>query len=111
MAFSLMDAIGAVAIVLQVCGGVVIGLSGVNAIIDYARSFVAGRGKPANLSVVRLHMARGLVLGLEFLIGADILRTVLVPSWQDIAVLAAIIIIRTILSLSIEYEIRQLPEA
>ncbi|MHB8992288.1 MAG: DUF1622 domain-containing protein [Chloroflexota bacterium] len=53
-------------------------------------------------------LGRGLVLGLEFLIGADILRTILAPSLQDVAVLGAIVLLRAILSFSVEYELRHM---
>lgn len=53
-------------------------------------------------------LGRGLVLGLEFLIGADILRTILTPSLQDVAVLGAIVLLRAILSFSVEYELRHM---
>ncbi|RFA15711.1 hypothetical protein B7R21_03110 [Subtercola boreus] len=46
------------------------------------------------------------MLGLEFLVAADVIRTVAVtPTLESVAVLAAIIVIRTFLSFSIELEI------
>ncbi len=57
----------------------------------------------------RRMLGRGLVLGLDFLIGADILRTMVTPQLGEIGVLAAIIILRTILSLTIEFELRRTP--
>lgn len=53
-------------------------------------------------------LGRGLVLGLEFLIGADILKTMLTPALTDLAVLGGTVILRTILSLSVEYELRHM---
>ncbi|MGE5620418.1 MAG: DUF1622 domain-containing protein [Sphingomonadaceae bacterium] len=47
------------------------------------------------------------MLGLESPIGADALRTILAPSVQDVAALGAIAPLRTILSFSVEYELRQ----
>ena len=52
-------------------------------------------------------MGRGLVFGLELLIGADILATILIPTLTELAVLGAVIVLRTILALSIMYEIRE----
>lgn len=45
-----------------------------------------------------LHFAAWLLLGLEFEIAADIIRSVLAPTWQDIGQLGAIAAIRTVLS-------------
>ena len=56
---------------------------------------------------VRLQIGQQLVLALEFLIAADILKTVLAPTLEDLAFLGGIILIRTVLSLSIAYELHR----
>lgn len=56
---------------------------------------------------VRLGIGQQLVLALEFLIAADILKTVLAPTLEDLAFLGGIILIRTVLSVSIAYELRR----
>lgn len=54
----------------------------------------------------RRFLGRSILLGLELLVAADIIRTVAVtPSLTDVAVLAAIVLIRTFLSWSLELEI------
>ena len=55
----------------------------------------------------RLRLAERLVLSLEFLIAADILKTVVTPTLEEMAVLGSVIVIRTVLSLSIAYELRR----
>ena len=47
-----------------------------------------------------------LLLGLEFLIAADIIGTLMKPRVQDLAVLGAIVIIRTIISYSLNAELK-----
>ena len=47
-----------------------------------------------------------LLLGLEFLIAADIIDTLMKPSTQDLLVLGAIILIRTVISYSLNAELR-----
>jgi Protein of unknown function (DUF1622) len=47
------------------------------------------------------------LLGLEFLIAADIIHTVLTPTLADLAILGAIVAIRTVISFSINWELRQ----
>lgn len=54
----------------------------------------------------RQRVGRGLVLGLEFFVAADLLRTIFSPSLEDLIPLAVIIVLRTILSLSLDYELR-----
>ena len=54
----------------------------------------------------RQDLARSIILGLEFLIAGDIIRTVTVePTLTAAAVLALIVLIRVMLSLMLEFEI------
>ena len=54
----------------------------------------------------REQLGRSILLGLEFLVAADIIRTVAVePSFTSVGVLALVVIIRTFLSFSLEVEI------
>jgi uncharacterized membrane protein len=57
-------------------------------------------------SLYRLDVGRAILLGLEFLIAGDIIRTVVVaPTLQNVLVLGVIVLIRTFLSLSLQLEI------
>lgn len=57
-------------------------------------------------SCYRANLGRGILLGLEFLVGADIIATVTSPlSWDSVGMLAVIVIIRTLLSFALETEI------
>lgn len=54
----------------------------------------------------RANLGRGILLGLELLVAADIIGTVAVtPSLTNLAVLGGIVLIRTFLSFSLEVEI------
>lgn len=54
----------------------------------------------------RHQVGRGILLGLEFLVGSDIIHTVAVDlSFKSIGVLALIVLIRTFLSFTLELEI------
>jgi uncharacterized membrane protein len=55
---------------------------------------------------VRLQLGRWLSLALEFELAADILRTAIAPSWDEIGKLAAIVVLRTLLNYFLEREIR-----
>lgn len=66
------------------------------------------RGAPGGQAFrwVRSFVGRTILLGLEVLVAADLIRTVAVdPSWQSVGVLAVIVVIRTFLSFSLEIEI------
>ena len=60
--------------------------------------------------VVFRGFAGWLVLALEFLLAADILRTAISPTWTDIGQLAAIAAIRTFLNYSLSHDLRKTPE-
>ena len=54
----------------------------------------------------RARLGRSILLGLEFLVAGDIINTVaLEPSLENVAVLGAVVAIRTFLSWSLEVEI------
>jgi uncharacterized membrane protein len=54
----------------------------------------------------RRGVGRSILLGLEFLVAADIIRTVAVsPTFQGVGILAIIVLIRTFLSFTLELEI------
>jgi len=59
-----------------------------------------------NDTLIKIEIAKGLALGLEFKLGAEILRTVLVRTIDEIKVLGAIIILRIILTYVIHWEIK-----
>ena len=54
----------------------------------------------------RANLGRGILLGLEILVGADIISTVIAPlTWESVGLLGLIVLIRTLLSFSLEVEI------
>ena len=60
---------------------------------------------------VRLTLARSLALGLEFLLAADVVRTAVAPTWEDIGRLAAIAIIRTGLNFFLHRDIEEVEKS
>jgi uncharacterized membrane protein len=55
---------------------------------------------------LRLLLGRFLVVGLEFQLAGDIIGTAVAPSWEEIAQLAAIALIRTFLNYFINREVK-----
>lgn len=67
---------------------------------------LAGGDYPAAYEAVRATFGRGVLLGLEVLVAADIIRTVAIdPTLSNLYVLAILVAIRTFLSWSLEVEI------
>lgn len=55
----------------------------------------------------RIYLAKGLAMGLEFKLGSEILRTVVVRQWKEIAIVAGIIALRAALTFLIHWEIKE----
>lgn len=55
----------------------------------------------------RLILAKGMAMGLEFKLGSEILRTVVVREWAEMGVVAGIIVLRAALTFLIDWEIKQ----
>ncbi|KMO78322.1 MAG: DUF1622 domain-containing protein [Mycolicibacterium rufum] len=90
---------------IEACGAVVIMIGAVVAIVKFAAALT--RRDINQFSAVRLSLARFLVLGLEFQLAADVLRTAISPSFAEIGKLAAIAAIRTVLNYFLNREIAQ----
>ena len=83
---------------------VVVGLAA--ALVSGALRLLGGDGPGSVYRTIRAVFARSILLALEFLVAADIIRTVAVqPSLENVAVLGLIILIRTFLSFSLEVEL------
>ena len=61
-----------------------------------------------NIRKLRATFGTYLLLGLEFLIASDILKTVLEPTLNELALLGGIVVLRTILSVFLNKEIKEL---
>jgi uncharacterized membrane protein len=90
----------------EVAGVVVMLLGALLACATYVAAII--RRQPRSLAYVALRqrLGRAILLGLEFLVAADIIRSVaLNPTFTSIGVLALLIAVRTLLSWSLEVEI------
>ena len=54
----------------------------------------------------KIYLAKGLAMGLEFKMGSEILRTVVVREWKEIGIVAGIIALRAALTFLIHWEIK-----
>lgn len=86
--------------VLELIGIFIIGYSAVRGFYNYIREKLK-----FNDTCIKIEIAKGLALGLEFKLGGEVLRTILVRTMDEIKVLAAIIILRVILTYVIHWEI------
>ena len=95
-----------IATAIEIGGVGLIVIGAALATILYLRDGFGAAGWEAAYKSYRANLGRGILLGLELLVAADIIGTVAVtPTFESLGVLAAIVLIRTFLSFSLEVEI------
>ena len=67
-----------------------------------------GRFSHATRRMIWMRFAQWIILALEFALGADIIRTAIAPTWDDVGKLAAIAAIRTFLSFFLERDMAEI---
>ena len=95
-----------VAKAIELVGIAIIAVGAVVNLALFARRVFDRAERLRAMADLRSNFGRSILLGLEFLIAADIINTVAVtPTLQSVIVLGAIVLIRTFLSFSLELEI------
>jgi uncharacterized membrane protein len=88
---------GYVALCVEAVAAAVISYGMIEALVGLAPVLV-GRSLVGRRRMIRVRFGGWLLLGLEFELAADIVRTAIAPSWNDIGQLASIAVIRTALN-------------
>ncbi|MCQ4212808.1 DUF1622 domain-containing protein [Streptomyces longispororuber] len=106
---TLHEVIGLLVRLVESAGALIIFTGAVWAFAQVVRAGVPGhrRGRAADFNRIRLGLGRFLVLGLEFQLAGDVLRTTVAPSFAEIGQMAAIAAIRTALNYFLGREIAQ----
>ena len=100
-----------VALALEALSVLVIAIGGLQAAYVALWPLLTGRITRGARRLAWFDLARSLLLGLEFMLAADIVRTVITPTWQDIGQLAAIAVIRTFLNFFLERDLEAASQA
>ena len=101
----LVTAVGYLKLAVEAVGALIVGLGALSTAAIYVLSLLGIR-KRSN-SEIRLFLGRYLALGLEFQLGADILGTAVAPTIAEVELLAAIVVIRTVLNYFLSKEIER----
>lgn len=92
--------------IIEAIGIAVITLIAVYALVDAAARLIRKEDRETVFQELRQQLGRGILLGLEFLIAADIIYTVAVElTFETVGVLAIVVLIRTFLSFTLEVEL------
>lgn len=101
-----------VALAVEGVAAIFIAIGAAEAVYSLATRLVpAPRSPVLKKKQVWVRFATWLLLALEFELAADVLRTAIAPTWDDIGQLAAIAVIRTFLNYFLEKDIEKYGEA
>jgi uncharacterized membrane protein len=91
---------------IDIAAGIIIGISALFALVSFFKILKkTAKEQTQEKETIRLRLARGMLLALDFEVGSDILKTILVPGINELAILAVIVGIRVVLSWSLSKEI------
>jgi uncharacterized membrane protein len=96
-----------IALGVEVGAALIIAYGAIEALYRAVRSIAARRSTLEQRKDVWLNFGFWLLLGLEFELAADIVRTAVSPTWTDIGQLAAIGMIRTFLNYFLEKDLQR----
>jgi len=100
------NAVDAIAKVIDGAGVVVVTLGLVVATLGFVFALRASGDRADAYRGYRQQIGRAILLGLEFLVAADIIRTVAVdPTFRSVGVLAIVVAVRTFLSFTLDVEL------
>lgn len=107
---SLKHFVGFVALGVEISAAFMISFGALEAIYGALRTFFVGEPRTGRRKEVWLRFGVWLLLGLEFELAADIVRTAIAPTWNDIGQLGAIALIRTFLNYFLEIDLEKYTE-
>lgn len=96
-----------VAIALEVAAALVIVIAGARAFAAFLPALLSRRMHNRAPENLRHQFGRSLLLGLDFAIGADIVKVAIDPTFQTALVTGLVVLIRTALTLVLELEVRR----
>jgi uncharacterized membrane protein len=95
-----------ITLAVEVTGIGIIVVGAFGSLLKFLLDLLRRLPKEPIVAAFRTNLGRAILLGLEFLVAADIVHTVAIdPTLDSLAVLAGIVLIRTFLSFSLEVEI------
>jgi uncharacterized membrane protein len=89
--------------IVEACGAMVIVLGVIRTLVQYVRGRL--QLDVEHLARMRLQLVPSLVMGLDFQLAADVLKTTISPTWNHLLVLAALVGLRTTLNFLLEREL------
>jgi uncharacterized membrane protein len=100
------DIITYISLFFSIFGAILIIYGGLRAILTILKVEILK--KPSNYNTIRADFTSKIVLSLEFFIAADLIRTVIQPTLDEVVILAVIVAIRTVVGYSLDKEAKDM---
>jgi len=101
--------INIVSLILNIVGALIVLLGTAISLVEFLRKEIFERAEVVRLNeAIRIKLGSYLVLGLEFFIAGDIVKTIITPTWESLGILGAIVVIRTILSYFLTKDLKKI---
>ena len=97
-----------IALALEAVAVAIVAYGALDAVVQALRTPPGRRVLTGRRKTAFVHLGAWLVLGLEFELAADVVRTVIAPTWAELGELAAIAVIRTFLNYFLERDLERL---
>jgi uncharacterized membrane protein len=97
----------AVGVIIGCAGVAIIFIGSVKAFYLFVRRTLY---KDTLLADIRIELGHYLALGLEFLVGSDIIESLADPTWDDLGKLAVLIFLRSVLTFFLGWEVKEVRE-
>ena len=109
----LIEFVGLVAPWIEAIGIAVVmwgALEGLLGLVMRAKAVLMREPGIVPISHIRIAIGEKTALGLDFFLAGDIIQTIIVPSWESLAMLGGIVVIRTVIAFFLNKDLRELSE-
>ena len=103
------NVINIICFILNIIGALIILWGVIISLLEFLKKEISQKENAVCVSEsIRLKLGSYLVLGLEFFIAGDIVKTIITPTWASLGILGAIVVIRTILSYFLTKDLKKI---
>ena len=109
----LIDAIAYIVPLTELLGVAVVTWGSVHGLILLMQrgwDLLCSREPGSSLRDIRIAIGEKMALGLDFFLAGDIIQTIMIPSWESLAILGGIVVIRTVIAFFLNKDLRELSE-
>lgn len=85
-------------------------IEGLFGLLKRIKAVLMRETQPVPISHIRVAIGEKTALGLDFFLAGDIIQTIMVPTWESLAILGGIVVIRTIIAFFLNKDLRELAE-